>query len=215
MELPTYFNAEKSNRKHSLIIDKCAIGRKVSWNWKTSCWVGCEILIECKGHEGHDEPNQDIRRCKRGAEEVKVGEEMGEEEGESGSCWKTVLLARLSSFFLSIFKVSSAVLILMVNIILRAVILRCPRFRMQRFHMFITSLAMADILVASWSSHSRSRCGLLAPPSARCSPAYRRSALLHPSSTFYAFSFRLKSIQSRLWQADTSSYRCQSSTAGN
>ena len=74
---------------------------------------------------------------------------MGEEEGESGSCWKTVLLARLSSFFLSIFKVSSAVLILMVNIILRAVIFRCPRFRMQRFHMFITSLAMADILVAS------------------------------------------------------------------
>ena len=42
---------------------------------------------------------------------------------------------------------STAVLILMVDIILMAVILRCPRFRMQRFHMFITSLAMADILV--------------------------------------------------------------------
>merc|ERR1712037_953614 len=68
-------------------------------------------------------------------------------EGESESCWETVdLLSRLSSF-LSILKLCTAVLILMANIILIVVILRCPRLRRQRFHMFIISLALADILV--------------------------------------------------------------------
>ena len=44
MELPRYFNAENSNRKHSLSIDKGAIGRNVSSepNWKTRCWAGWE-----------------------------------------------------------------------------------------------------------------------------------------------------------------------------
>ena len=69
------------------------------------------------------------------------------EEGGVESCWETVdLFARLSSF-LSILKLCTAGLILMANIILIVVILRCPRLRRQRFHMFIISLAVADILV--------------------------------------------------------------------
>ena len=69
-----------------------------------------------------------------------------EEDGVE-SCWETVdLFARLSSF-LSILKLCTAGLILMANIILIVVILRCPRLRRQRFHMFIISLAVADILV--------------------------------------------------------------------
>ena len=69
------------------------------------------------------------------------------EESGVESCWETVdLFARLSSF-LSILKLCTAGLILMANIILIVVILRCPRLRRQRFHMFIISLAVADILV--------------------------------------------------------------------
>ena len=66
---------------------------------------------------------------------------------ESESCWKTVDLLSSFSSFLSILKLCTAVLILMANTILIVVILRCQRLRRQRFHMFIISLALADILV--------------------------------------------------------------------
>ena len=70
-----------------------------------------------------------------------------EKREESGKCWESVdLFAQLSSF-LSVLKLGTAVLILITNVILILVILRCPRFRRQRFHMFIISLAVADILV--------------------------------------------------------------------
>ena len=47
----------------------------------------------------------------------------------------------------NIVKLCLAFLILLANTILIAVILKSQKFRSQRFHMFIISLALADILV--------------------------------------------------------------------